>query len=76
MRDVASRIADLSGERRKALEALLKSAPVPAPNSEDTESGNGTEPGSAAADWLSIDANDYYGPAPDAATAKARTFRF
>ncbi len=71
MQNVSRRIADLSPERRKALEALLEKSSVHksevAPDNESLSDGHGSEP---------ITAEDYYAPAPDGATAKARTRRF
>jgi phthiocerol/phenolphthiocerol synthesis type-I polyketide synthase E len=71
MQDVSRRIADLSPERRKALEALLEKSSVPkaelAADNEPLPDGCGSE---------AITAEDYYAPAPDGATAKARTRRF
>src|SRR6266576_7160292 len=59
MQNVSRRIADLSPERRKALESLLEKSSVPksevAPDNESLSDGHGSE---------AITAEDYYAPAP------------
>lgn len=77
MQQVSRRIADLSPERRRALEMLLKKASVPA-----QDLGNGTSGGSnALVDGIAgeppyVDADAYDAPLQDAAAAKAKTRRF
>ncbi len=70
VQDVSRRIADLSPERRKVLEALLKkrSAEIPGRGDAQSEAAN--------AELHDVNTEDYYAPAPDGATAKGRTRRF